>query len=236
MTDHKTKMMEHWAVKLQLPPELLMTRSLHVIRESKVVATDRVVTYRTGETALLLLPTSLDKQVEAQIVALLPSRIDNGDLPQELPLRRRWRDLIYYQDTITPPRLDGDKILPITCAEEGHLQQLQNACSERDNQLGQISIDDPLIVGYFVQGELAGAASLLYEDAEAIADIGVLVHPAYRGQGIAQAIVQHLSNLGVAQGRTIQYTTMANNFGSVRTAEKSGFKLLLIEDGFELLS
>jgi ribosomal protein S18 acetylase RimI-like enzyme len=182
------------------------------------------------------LPTSLDKQVEAQIVALLPSRIDNGDLPQELPLRRRWRDLIYYQDTITPPRLDGDKILPITCAEEGHLQQLQNACSERDNQLGQISIDDPLIVGYFVQGELAGAASLLYEDAEAIADIGVLVHPAYRGQGIAQAIVQHLSNLGVAQGRTIQYTTMANNFGSVRTAEKSGFKLLLIEDGFELLS
>jgi hypothetical protein len=40
----------------------------------------------------------------------------------------------------------------------------------------------------------------------------------------------------VAQGRTIQYTTMANNFGSVRTAEKSGFKLLLIEDGFELLS
>lgn len=228
--------MEHWAVKLQLPPELLMTRSLHVIRESKVVATDHVVTYRTGETALLLLPTSLDKQVEAQIVALLPSRIDNGDLPQELPLRRRWRDLIYYQDTITPPRLDGDKILPITCAEEGHLQQLQNACSERDNQLGQISIDDPLIVGYFVQGELAGAASLLYEDAEAIADIGVLVHPAYRGQGIAQAIVQHLSNLGVAQGRTIQYTTMANNFGSVRTAEKSGFKLLLIEDGFELLS
>jgi ribosomal protein S18 acetylase RimI-like enzyme len=236
MTDHKTKMMEHWAVKLQLPPELLMTRGLHVIRESKVVATDRVVTYRTGETALLLLPTSLDKQVEAQIVALLPSRIDNGDLPQELPLRRRWRDLIYYKDTITPPRLDGDKILPITCAEEGHLQQLQNACSERDNQLGQISIDDPLIVGYFVQGELAGAASLLYEDAEAIADIGVLVHPAYRGQGIAQAIVQHLSNLGVAQGRTIQYTTMANNFGSVRTAEKSGFKLLLIEDGFELLS
>jgi ribosomal protein S18 acetylase RimI-like enzyme len=236
MTDHKTKMMEHWAVKLQLPPELLMARGLHVIRESKVVATDRVVTYRTGETALLLLPTSLDKQVEAQIVALLPSRIDNGDLPQELPLRRRWRDLIYYQDTITPPRLDGDKILPITCAEEGHLQQLQNACSERDNQLGQISIDDPLIVGYFVQGELAGAASLLYEDAEAIADIGVLVHPAYRGQGIAQAIVQHLSNLGVAQGRTIQYTTMANNFGSVRTAEKSGFKLLLIEDGFELLS
>jgi hypothetical protein len=113
MTDHKTKMMEHWAVKLQLPPELLMTRGLHVIRESKVVATDRVVTYRTGETALLLLPTSLDKQVEAQIVALLPSRIDNGDLPQELPLRRRWRDLIYYQDTITPPRLDGDKILPI---------------------------------------------------------------------------------------------------------------------------
>lgn len=84
--------------------------------------------------------------------------------------------------------------------------------------------------------QLAGAASLLYEDAEAIADIGVLVHPAYRGQGIAQAIVQHLSNLGVAQGRTIQYTTMANNFGSVRTAEKSGFKLLLIEDGFELLS
>jgi ribosomal protein S18 acetylase RimI-like enzyme len=236
MTDHKTKMMEHWAVKLQLPPELLMARGLHVIRESKVVATDRVVTYRTGETALLLLPTSLDKQVEAQIVALLPSRIDNGDLPQELPLRRRWRDLIYYQDTITPPRLDGDKILPITCAEEGHLQQLQNACSERDNQLGQISIDDPLIVGYFVQGELAGAASLLYEDAEAIADIGALVHPAYRGQGIAQAIVQHLSNLGVAQGRTIQYTTMANNFGSVRTAEKSGFKLLLIEDGFELLS
>jgi ribosomal protein S18 acetylase RimI-like enzyme len=213
-----------------------MARGLHVIRESKVVATDHVVTYRTGETALLLLPTSLDKQVEAQIVALLPSRIDNGDLPQELPLRRRWRDLIYYQDTITPPRLDGDKILPITCAEEGHLQQLQNACSERDNQLGQISIDDPLIVGYFVQGELAGAASLLYEDAEAIADIGVLVHPAYRGQGIAQAIVQHLSNLGVAQGRTIQYTTMANNFGSVRTAEKSGFKLLLIEDGFELLS
>ena len=228
--------MEHWAVKLQLPPELLMARGLHVIRESKVVATDRVVTYRTGETALLLLPTSLDKQVEAQIVALLPSRIDNGDLPQDLPLRRRWRDLIYYQDTITPPRLDGDKILPITCAEEGHLQQLQNACSERDNQLGQISIDDPLIVGYFVQGELAGAASLLYEDAEAIADIGVLVHPASRGQGIAQAIVQHLSNLGVAQGRTIQYTTMANNFGSVRTAEKSGFKLLLIEDGFELLS
>ncbi|MCB0187595.1 MAG: GNAT family N-acetyltransferase [Caldilineaceae bacterium] len=167
-----------------------------------------------------------------------PSRgcctVAGGELPKTLSLRQRWRDFIYYRDTPIDMADKSAQIRLLTHLDEEDLTHLQSACAEQEIQAAQISIVDPLIVGYFVAEQLVGAASLLYEGS-AIADVGIPVHPAYRRKGMAVALVQCVANLGMAQGKIIQYTAEERNHGSVHTAGRSGFELFLFEDGCELL-
>lgn len=234
MLKRQGEIVQHWATKLAIPEELLQTSGIHIVRNSNVITPDRVVAYRTEKTTIILLPDQLDAQIEGKLETVLSSAVAGGELPKRWPLRQRWRDFIYYRDTPIDRADESAQIRLLTHLDEEDLTHLQSACSEREIQLAQIGIVDPLISGYFVADRLVGAASLLYEGS-AIADVGILVHPAFRRKGLAVALVQCVANLGMAQGKIIQYMTEERNHGSVHTAQRSDFALFLFEDGFEML-
>ncbi|MEZ4869411.1 MAG: GNAT family N-acetyltransferase [Caldilineaceae bacterium] len=234
MLKRQGEIVQYWATKLEIPANLLQASGIHIVRKSNVISPDRVVAYRTEKTTIVLLPKQMDEQIEGELATVLSSTVAGSELPKTLPLRQRWRDFIYYRGTPIDRVGQSAQIRLLTHLDEEQLTHLQSACAEQEIQAAQISIVDPLIVGYFVAEQLVGAASLLYEGS-AIADVGILVHPAYRRKGMAVALVQCVANLGMAQGKVIQYMAEERNHGSVHTAGRSGFELFLFEDGFEVL-
>jgi GNAT superfamily N-acetyltransferase len=149
------------------------------------------------------------------------------------PLEPAWSDVLAYATTPSPA-----PALPIPArwmspSDSSALELLKAACTAYELALAQITMEDPLIVGCFSGELLVGVASTLDVSAD-IADIGVLTHPRWRGRGIAAGLAGLLRNTVVEQGRVAQYTTMLSNRGSVRTAEKAGFDVFLVEEGYEI--
>lgn len=116
--------------------------------------------------------------------------------------------------------------------KENHkdLLDLKNSCSERDNELGEIGCDDPLIVGFFEEDRCLAAASFLYYGD--VADIGVIVHPKERGRGLGKRVVSKLCELGFDLGKTIHFGAILANEGSIGIAESLNFtRTCVIEEG-----
>lgn len=130
--------------------------------------------------------------------------------------------LVYYWRTTAPTPMNPPAIRPLSVADTPLIRRFQAACTPRDLQLGQIEPDDPVVVGYFVDDQLAGIGSLLYWGYD-IADIGIISHPAYRKRGIGLDITAELVRLGLAMGKVMQYRTLTTNLGSLALANRLGF-------------
>lgn len=77
-------------------------------------------------------------------------------------------------------------------------------------------------VGVFIDEEIVAAAS--YNISEGIiAAIGILTHPAHRGNGYAKRAVSHITRIALDKNLGIQYQTLISNTHSVFLAKELGF-------------
>lgn len=225
-----------WGNRLGASPDLLLSPGVHLLFRGAPHRPNRLILYhRTNTTNLIVLPDHLQARADLPFDVLRQSDVSVEAVMSILPMlapRLLWRDFVYYQtpDRITIPRRDCVRLL--TPADASALDALHTACSREEWQLARIAIADPAVSGCFADGLLVGAASLLYVDEHPrAADIGVLTHPAYRGQGIAAALIPPLADFCRERGLLMQYMTQEGNIGSIRTAEKAGFILWLVEEG-----
>jgi predicted GNAT family acetyltransferase len=107
--------------------------------------------------------------------------------------------------------------------DETHLKRLQQACTERDLELGDVQIDHPLVYGCFVGEDLASVASVIHQD-NRIADIGVLTHPKYRQKGLGRLVVSALSQASIEEDLIPQYWTLKENLASLKLVTSLGFE------------
>ncbi|WP_166829663.1 GNAT family N-acetyltransferase [Thalassoroseus pseudoceratinae] len=108
--------------------------------------------------------------------------------------------------------------------DDGHaLTDLHRACPMLDQRMANINIDHPAVFGKFTNDELIAVASFIESDFDAIADIGVLVHPDHRRQGNGQAVVSALAEHGLNNNRIVQYWRLDYNSGSANIADRLGF-------------
>lgn len=229
MTPQDPRILQHWAEALRVDiGTLTQPRLVTQIRDD---TDEQLILYRVGSTPIASLP----RQYGAAL------RQAGGDAPSVETLTRHlgvtatlaWRDFIYYATTPLDAALPLDRIRVLTHDDYALLTDLQAQCTADERELSQISIVDPLIVGWFDGDRLAGVGSLLQRPHE-IDDIGVITHPAWRGRQIAAQITMYLRNDIVRRGRVAQYITMETNRGSVRVAEKAQFTLFVIEEGYTL--
>jgi len=127
----------------------------------------------------------------------------------------------------------SEDIRPLGAADAALLDALKDACMPQEREVSLITIDDPLVVGYFEDGVLLGVASLL-EKSRTIVDIGILTHPQYRGLKIAKRLTRDLRDRALAQGKIVQYIYQEANIASKSVAQAVGFELFLIEEGYGL--
>jgi len=86
-----------------------------------------------------------------------------------------------------------------------------------------VELDHWLVVGTFVDGRLACAASMYPWRDTLLADLGVLTLPEFRGRGLARDTVRAISALALERGFEPQYRCQLDNAASVALAGSAGF-------------
>lgn len=102
------------------------------------------------------------------------------------------------------------------------LENLKSACDPQEVNIAQIMIDDIHVLGAFVKDKLVGVSSIL--DLWGTYDIGILVHPDYRRQGISTMLVSANANWVLSENKICMYRCDDFNIGSINTAKKLGFQ------------
>ena len=103
------------------------------------------------------------------------------------------------------------------------LEELRSACGEDDwAESGFADASHAPLYGIKSDRQLVAAGNLgLYRSRRA--DIGVLVHPAHRGQGLARRLVSHMAADVLAEVGVLRYSAALTNPASLSVADALGF-------------
>lgn len=228
MTEWDDRILRYWAAELDAEASAFTGTALTV--QPVLDRADRLTVYACGDARIVRVPRRPHPAPGGAPAAATPDALAEW---LGAPLEPRYTDWIAYATTPSAPLELGVPARPLTPKDAPALQQLQAACTDGERMLAQITIADPQIVGCFDGDALVAVASTL-DTSSAIADVGVLTHPAWRGRGLAAGLAVRLRNTIVGKGRVAQYTTMATNSGSVRTLQKAGFEVFLVESGYAI--
>jgi RimJ/RimL family protein N-acetyltransferase len=101
------------------------------------------------------------------------------------------------------------------------VDEFKKQFSAKDLDMGQVSIEDPVVAGVFDGEKLIAVSSLWYWEND-LADIGLIVDTNYRKQGVGRSVVTYIIN-AVKNEKIMIYRADYDNPGSVRIAESLGF-------------
>lgn len=229
----------YWAKRFGREREELTRPGTLVIQEKELAETGKVHLYHIDRLSVVRIDPSLAAQ------AGLPEGYhpDRGTLTADmlqasLPVDLASTFLDYFLDpkdfkcfsspeSFTTRRLHAEQDNP-------QLQGLYAACTEEELDLADINVKepDPVMYGMFAGEQLVAYAGHRYWE-EVIADIGVLIHPAYRGQGLGKAVVSALCEWCLKNDVVPMYRVFSYNVHSCRIAESVGFKALVVIETLE---
>ncbi|WP_430591878.1 GNAT family N-acetyltransferase [Humidisolicoccus flavus] len=98
------------------------------------------------------------------------------------------------------------------------------AAPEDDLDEAFVELDHWLVFGTFVEGAIVTVSSMYPWQSSALADLGVITLPEFRGQGHARTTVRAISARAIALGYEPQYRCQLDNAGSVALAHSAGFE------------
>lgn len=111
----------------------------------------------------------------------------------------------------------------LTRADLAEFERFRSIAPGDDLDDAFVDIDHWLVYGAFVDGELAAAASAYPWQNTALADIGVITLPAFRGRGFGTRVVQAIAGDALSQGYEPQYRCQRDNEASIALATAAGF-------------
>ncbi|MEM7028206.1 MAG: GNAT family N-acetyltransferase [Chloroflexota bacterium] len=114
-----------------------------------------------------------------------------------------------------------------------HLEALKAACSNDDIESADIAIDNEVVWGCFHNAQLVSVASM-YKVWGGFADVGILTHPAFRGQGVGKATVSAICTYLLAQNEVVLYRYEIRNKGSGKIARALGFRKTCQQQGIKV--
>ncbi len=129
----------------------------------------------------------------------------------------------------TARQLDGEQ-------DDSILRAFYGAATADDLEKAEILVDepDPVIFGLFDGGgQMAAYASHRYWE-ELLCDIGVLVHPHFRGQGLGAASVSTLCEWCIANEKIPMYRVLEDNPHSLTIPRGLGFQMMVRVDALKI--
>ena len=182
------------------------------------------------------LPDGYDRDFGSLTVDKLKGLIAEGD---QVELESTFLDCYLDPQDFSPFTVGRDFSTRRLHAENDNsiLLGLYGACSEEELDAADINIEepDPVIYGIFAGGQLVAYASHRYWD-DVIADMGVLVHPGYRGRGFGKAVVSALCEWCIGNRIVSMYRVFQNHSHSLRLAHTLGFKELVVIETVKIMA
>lgn len=108
-------------------------------------------------------------------------------------------------------------------ADAAALQRLEMACDRTEWEHSTIIWGEWPVFGCFVGSELV-AAGTLHPWGEGVLSVGIITHPAHRGQAYARAVVSAMTAYGLARGAILRYQTLQANVPAVAVAQALGYQ------------
>lgn len=115
------------------------------------------------------------------------------------------------------------EVVALESARDARLQRLRDAVAPEEWRHANLEAAEGPLFAVEAGGEVAAAAGwerLL----DAVAHVGVLAHPGFRGRGLARRAVQAASAAAQACGLLPQYQTLASNEPALAIAAALGFQ------------
>ena len=257
MVNPRQTVIESWARRFDVSPEYLTRPGTHpFFKSADWVKPNRILVYRihgedpANDAVIVLIPETLTDSLTPHLGALdSASPSDSAAVIEAFgaaqSLRPLWRDHCFYaletedvpsSKLVTLPTPGGFTTRPMkreNATDREAMTGLNEALSADERNEGAVSIEDPLCTGLWDGESLVAAASVLLDDDSPIADVGVIVHPAYRGRSLGKLVVSAVCAQGMPD-RVLQYCAGSTNLGSLGIARGLGFSLLLTEEGIEI--
>ena len=176
---------------------------------------------------VVTVPSDLRDEIASKIVSISESRRLTEEGARELFKDRVLRIIgPVYQGALEPshfkPFLRHSSRLLLE-NDRHALEELLGACDSADVDYSGVDIHSIPLHCCYSEGRLVAVAKEIDISPYAM-NPGVLVHPAFRGQGYGKAAVSATVESIFAQGRVVSYQTLANNVPSVGIAQDLGCK------------
>jgi GNAT superfamily N-acetyltransferase len=233
---------DFWADRFGCAPEDLSKAGMLFIRDEEITDPSRVILYH------------VDKM---SVVRISPSLADQIGIPGKYPETLKMEGIQSllgggYQVSITSTLLDNylDPKEFTVFAPKGNfparrvdaeqnksiLFSLFEACTEEDLDAADIYIDDPdpVIFGLFNGEKMVAYASHRYWG-ESIGDMGVLIHPEYRSQGLGKAVISALCEWCIQNEVVPMYRVFSDHNHSRRIPLALGFKDMVIVESLRVI-
>lgn len=144
-------------------------------------------------------------------------------IESNIPFKKKRGEYYLFLDTLNKIELPKNvEIRLLNYQDEKQLENLKAACDSKECEIAQIMIYDIHVLGAFVNHTLVGVSSII--ELFNAYDIGILVHPQHRRQGISSALVYENTLWAQAQEKLCMYRCDDNNIGSYKSGLKVGFK------------
>jgi GNAT superfamily N-acetyltransferase len=224
----------YWAKRFSCEREDFLHPGTLVIKEEELAGTGKIHLYHIDRMSIvridpgLVKPAGLPDGYDRDFGSLTVSELQ-GSIRAEVESTF----LDYYLDpkdfkcftagdNLTTRRLHAENDNP-------DLLRLYAACTEEDLDLAAIDVAEPdrVIYGMFDGSQLVAYASHRYWE-DVIADMGVLIHPSYRGRGLGKAVVSALCEWCFENEVVPMYRVFSYNTHSCRLAQALGFKDLVV--------
>jgi len=236
---------DFWARRFETDTEQFDRDCTFIYEDDSLSGPDKAVLYQIGAMSILRVGADLLKQ--SGLMQDYPSAIKSMDVDAlREALSGRFSTAVDY--TLLDWFLDADRHIPQPIPEgfmarqmdgekdDAILRDFYGAISAGDLELAEIIIDkpDPIIFGLFDgAGKMAAYASHRYWE-DLLCDIGVLVHPDYRGKGLGRAAVSTLCDWCIENEKIPMYRVLENNTHSLAIAKVLGFQMIVRVDALTI--
>lgn len=223
MTNLSERILQTWAQHFDLPPDHLRQSGTTLLPDPDRTESSLIILWQAGERIVSRVSSEVHETLSNWLSDRPPDhRLSLDDLESiwhDSSLRRSTDRIYALDEALFHPVVPDDRytVRLLTQADTDAFDAFQAQCSPEERDEGEIALSDEAICG-ILDGERIVAGASMYEW-RGFADIGVLVDPAYRRQGLGAAVVSYLCQYLMQDERVVVYRHDVRNRGSQGVAE-----------------
>ncbi|WDV44218.1 GNAT family N-acetyltransferase [Clostridiaceae bacterium M8S5] len=239
--EFKNTVYGYWSKLYNCNIENFKKEGIFVIRENNL-SENLIIQYNIDKMKLIRVSPKLANKLN------LPIGYNSTYIEDIFEILKEQKLKITSQNTLLDHFLDAKNFKPFKAennytlrqldpiADDKYLQELYACCSDEDLDEADIYIDkpDPIIFGYFDNDKMIAYASHRYWD-DIIADMGVLIHPKYRGQGLGKSVISRLCEWNIKHKIVPMYRVFSYHTTSIKIPIALGFKEIVPVSSIRIL-